>query len=151
MNTICIRCFHYWHDYLCEILLKANVATDEGNGLNESWRLNKRWNWSSYAKLALSVSWSHGLRAQSVRAFKRNSLVVSSNHTQASNLTIIYSYYIYKNIIYIGFEPITTEFYLDTPSFLKGEGAGGEKTLITFPRWGQGRGHFEKLKEVVEV
>ena len=28
-------------DYLCKISLEANVATDEGNGRNEMWTLNK--------------------------------------------------------------------------------------------------------------
>ena len=48
--------------------------------------LNKRWNWSSCTKLALSASWTHGLIAQSVRASERNSVVVDSNPTQASFL-----------------------------------------------------------------
>ena len=30
----------YTRDYLCKISLKANVATDEGNGRNEMWTLN---------------------------------------------------------------------------------------------------------------
>ena len=33
--------FHYWRDSLCQILLKANVATDECNSQNEIWTLNK--------------------------------------------------------------------------------------------------------------
>ena len=82
---------------MCEISLITNLATEEGNDLNESWTLNKRWNWSSCIKLALSASWNHGLRAQSVGAFKRNSLVVTLNPTQASNLTSLY----YLFILYI--------------------------------------------------
>ena len=32
MNTICIDSFCYYSEKLCQISLKANVATDEGNG-----------------------------------------------------------------------------------------------------------------------
>ena len=32
------------------------METDKGNFQNEIWTMNKRWNWSSYTKLALSVS-----------------------------------------------------------------------------------------------
>ena len=48
--------------------------------------LNKRWNWSSWTKLALSASWTHGLIAHSVRASERNSVVVGSSPTQANFL-----------------------------------------------------------------
>ena len=48
--------------------------------------LNNRWNWSSCIKLALNVSWTHGFIAQSVRASKRNSVVVGSNPTGANFL-----------------------------------------------------------------
>ena len=34
-------------DYLCEILIVVNAATDKDNGQNEIWTLNKRWKWSS--------------------------------------------------------------------------------------------------------
>ena len=37
-------------------------------------------------KLALSVSWTHGLIAQSVRASEQNSVVMGSNPTQANFL-----------------------------------------------------------------
>ena len=50
----------------------------------EHW--TKRRNWSSCTKLALTVSWTHGLIAQSVRASERNSVVVDSNPTQANFL-----------------------------------------------------------------
>ena len=40
--------------------------------------------WSSCTKLAPSVSSTHGLVAQSVRASERNSVVVGSNPTEAS-------------------------------------------------------------------
>ena len=45
--------------------------------LYEIWHLalNKRWNWSSCTKLALSGSWTHGLIAHSVRASERNSVL----------------------------------------------------------------------------
>ena len=36
-----IDSFRYYRDYLCDISLKANVATDEGNGRNEMWTLEK--------------------------------------------------------------------------------------------------------------
>ena len=66
----------------------------------------------SHAKLALSVSWTHGLIAQLVGASEWNSVVVGPNPTQANSLwllqrirrwRILYIYiYIYKYIyIYI--------------------------------------------------
>ena len=51
---------------------------------HEHWR--KRWNWSSCTKLALRVSWTHGLIAQSVRESEQNSVVVGSNPNQANFL-----------------------------------------------------------------
>ena len=48
------------------------MATDEGNSQNENWTLDKRLNWSSCSKLALSTSWTHDLIAQMVRASERN-------------------------------------------------------------------------------
>ena len=51
--------------------------------------LNKRWNWSSWAKLVLSASWTTGLIAQSVRASKRNSVFVGSNPSQANFLELL--------------------------------------------------------------
>ena len=35
VNTICITSFRYKPDYLCETLLKTDVATDEGKDRNE--------------------------------------------------------------------------------------------------------------------
>ena len=72
---------------MCEILLKANVATDEGEMKCEHW--TKSWNWSGCAKLPLSVSWTYGLIVQSVRVSERNSVVVDSNHTQANVLWLL--------------------------------------------------------------
>ena len=40
---------------------------DKGKQPKWNVTLNKRWNWSSCRKLALSASWTHGLIAQSVR------------------------------------------------------------------------------------
>ena len=60
--------------------------------LKQMWRLTKamtkmklehwtkRWNWSWCRKLALSAIWAHGLIAQQLRASKRDSVVVGSNH-----------------------------------------------------------------------
>ena len=74
-------------DDLSKISLKANVATDEGKGRNETWTLNKKmWNCSSCTKLALSASWTNGFIAHSFRASERNSVVVGSNLTQANFL-----------------------------------------------------------------
>ena len=53
----------------------------------EHW--TKRWNWSSCADLAVRVSWTHGLIAQLVRASERNSVVVSSDPTQANFLQLL--------------------------------------------------------------
>ena len=47
--------------------------------------MNKRINSSSRTKLALSASCTHGPIVQSVRASERNSVVVGSNPTQATN------------------------------------------------------------------
>ena len=73
-------------DYLQKTSIKINVATDKGKQPKWNMTLNKRWNWRSYTKLALSASWTHGLVAQSVRASERNSLVVGPNPTQANFL-----------------------------------------------------------------
>ena len=77
--------------YLLNYSIKIKLATEEGNGRNERWTLKKTRNWSSctkfapsvscthdlfdddlnswpdiYTKLALRVSWTHGVIAQSV-------------------------------------------------------------------------------------
>ena len=51
--------------------------------------MNKRWNWNSCNKLALSASWTHGLIAHSVIASGRNSVVVDSNPTQFNFLKLL--------------------------------------------------------------
>ena len=50
------------------------------------WTLNKRWDWSSSTKLALSTTWTPGLTAQSVRASEQNSVVAGSNPTRSNIL-----------------------------------------------------------------
>ena len=52
----------YIYNTFCEISLKANVASDKSNGRNEMWQLDKEIYW---------CSWTHGLRAQLVRASKQ--------------------------------------------------------------------------------
>ena len=47
---------------------------------------NKRWNWSSCTKLALSGSWTHELIAQSFRVSERSLVVLGANLTQANFL-----------------------------------------------------------------
>ena len=69
--------------------IKIHVVTDEGKQRKWNVTLNKRWNLSSCTKLALSVSWTHGLIAQSVRSSERNSVVVGSNPTQANSLDLL--------------------------------------------------------------
>ena len=78
-------------DYLQKTSIKINVATDEGKQPKWNVTLNKRWNWSSCTKLALSASWTHGLisQSESVRASERNSLVASSNRLRPT----FYSYF----------------------------------------------------------
>ena len=66
-------------DYLQKTLTKINVATDKSKQLKQNVTLNKRLNWSSCTKLALSASWS-------VRASEGISVVVGSNPTQANFL-----------------------------------------------------------------
>ena len=85
---------------------------------NQMWRLTKamaemkcehwtkRWNCSSCTKLALCTSWTHSLIAQSIRASKRNSVVVGSSPTQANFLQLLQKsfngeYHIHYIYIYI--------------------------------------------------
>ena len=91
------------------------MVTDEGNGRNEIWTLNKRWNWSTFITLALSASWTQVLRAQSVRAPEQNSVVAGSNPAQANGELLIstsknllavntirkYRNYPYRKLLYI--------------------------------------------------
>ena len=65
-------------DYLCDISIKVNVATDEDNGRNESeyWTKDEI---GVTTKLALIASWTHGQIAQSVRASEPNSVAAGSN------------------------------------------------------------------------
>ena len=77
----------------------THVITIRKFGLKWTWQLTKtttktksdteQWNWSSCTKLALSVSSTHGLIAQLVRALEPNSLVVGSNPTQANFLQLL--------------------------------------------------------------
>ena len=69
-----------------KIYIKINMVADEDKRLKWNVLHNKGWNLNSVTKLTLSVSWTHGLIAQSVRAFERNSVVVGSNTTQANFL-----------------------------------------------------------------
>ena len=73
-------------DYLYKVSIKINKATDKSNSQNEIWHWIKRWNWSNSTKLALSVSWIHGLIAQLVRASEQNQVVMGSNATQVNFL-----------------------------------------------------------------
>ena len=72
--------------YLQKTSIKINVATNEDKQPKSNVTLNKRWNWNRCTKFALSVSWTHGLIAQLVRASERNSMVVGSNPTQTNFL-----------------------------------------------------------------
>ena len=85
-------------EYLQKTSIKINVAIGENKQPKWNVTLKKQWNWSSCTKLALSASWTHGLIVQSVRASKRNSVVVGSNPTQAKFLELLsttpYIYYI---------------------------------------------------------
>ena len=85
-------------NYLWKLSIIGNVATDEINGGNKIWTLNKRWNWSTCELLALSESrkpkdqsnswthWTHKVKAQTDRAVERNSVVVGSNPTGSNFL-----------------------------------------------------------------
>ena len=53
---------------LCLRLTKAKTEMKR-----EHW--TKRWNWSSWTKVAVGASWTHGLIAQSVRASERDSAI----------------------------------------------------------------------------
>ena len=92
-----LKILQWWIPYV-SIHSATNVITCARLRLKEMWRLTKaktemkreywtkRWNWSSCTKLALRVTWTHGLITQSVRAFERNSEVVHSNPTHANFL-----------------------------------------------------------------
>ena len=64
-------------DYLYQVSIKINVATDKGNSRNELWHWTSRWDLSRCTNLSLSASWTHGLIAQSVRASEWNSVAKS--------------------------------------------------------------------------
>ena len=82
VTTICIvSSFRYTHVIYS---IEMDVSTDEFNSRNLT--LNKRWNLSRCAKLALRAIWTHGLIAQVVRASERNSVVLDWNPTQAEFL-----------------------------------------------------------------
>ena len=72
------------HSLITSRIFWLNKRGDRGRQ-QRKWklRLNKRWNWSSCKKLALTASWTHGVIAQSVRASEQNSVVVGSNPTLA--------------------------------------------------------------------
>ena len=76
-------------DYLKKISIETNMVTDKHNN---SW--NEIWHWTNNeigvtVQSWLSVSWTHGLIAQSVRASERNSVVVGSNPTQVNFLWLL--------------------------------------------------------------
>ena len=73
-------------DYLRKTSIRINVATDECKQQKLNVTLNKRWNRSSYTKFPMSVSWNHGLIAQTVRVSEQNSVVVGWNLNQANFL-----------------------------------------------------------------
>ena len=75
--------------YLQKTSIKINVATSEDKQPKSNVTLNKRWNWNRCTKFAVSVSWTHGLIAQLVRASERNSMVVGSNPTQTNFLELL--------------------------------------------------------------
>ena len=109
MTTICIvSSFRYTHVIYS---IEMDVSTDEFNSRNLT--LNKRWNLSRCAKLALRAIWTHGLIAQLVRASERNSVVLDWNPTQAEflftatskNPSVVNTIYIYI-CIYITISPL---------------------------------------------
>ena len=64
---------------------KVNVVADEGNGWTEIWAPITGWNRSSYTKLGLSASWTHGLIGQLARASEWNSRIVGWNAPPANS------------------------------------------------------------------
>ena len=63
---------------------RGKCGNSRRNSQNEIWIMNKRWNCSNCAKLALSASWTHGLTAQVVRASEQNSVVLGWNPFQGN-------------------------------------------------------------------
>ena len=66
------------------ILIKINLATEEDNGQNEMWTLNKRLDYMLKVgpKCKLN-SWSDsGLIVESIKASERNAVVEYSNSTR---------------------------------------------------------------------
>ena len=86
--------FFFW---MTQEWLKWNLNTDQQLKLE-----NKRWNWSSSTKFALSASWTHGLIVQSVRVSERNSVVAGSNPTQTTaSKNVLASYESYCFFLYL--------------------------------------------------
>ena len=80
---------HSWGYLLFKTSIKIKVTTGKGSSWNEIWTLSKRWNWSSCTKLAVSVSWTHGLIGQLVRAPKQNLFSEGLNPTQANFIQLL--------------------------------------------------------------
>ena len=90
-DIFCLPCEKRKHLTECRTMLTVRsfllyVATDKEKQPKWNVTLNNWWNWSSCTKLALSVSWTHGLIVELIRASERNSLVVGSNSTQMNFL-----------------------------------------------------------------
>ena len=98
-----LSCSFFFHSSIfssISIHSATNVITCATLRLKQMWRLTKaktemkheHWtkklNWSSYKKLALRASWTHGLIAQPVRASERNSVIVGSISTEAHYIYI---------------------------------------------------------------
>ena len=81
----------YWGHVITCARFRLKQMWKPTNSMTEMKRANwtKRWNWSTCTKLALSVSWAAGLIAESVRASELNSVLVSSNLTQANFLELL--------------------------------------------------------------
>ena len=77
---------------LCEISIKINVMIEQDSCKNCQdviCVLSRAWVWSDCGRLALSVSWTHGLVPQSVGTSERNSVVVGSNPNQVDFLWLL--------------------------------------------------------------
>ena len=88
--------------YLLNYSIKIKLETDEGNGRNKIWTLNKRRNSISCTKLALSVSLTHGMMAGGLNSWPDMYIYLPNWPLYIISVYIIYYiYYILYIYIYI--------------------------------------------------
>ena len=115
----------HWCTCLYGTSIVLNGATNEGNHRDKIWTSNKRWNWSSCTKLALSASWTHDLITQSVIRSELDSVVLGSIPFRLSFWKYTFEKPAVVNIIYTFLElniKLTTDGELKTDLFVEPTG-----------------------------